>query len=382
MSGVVLAAAGTLIAALGAMLAAGAASVSRLELSRWVAERHGAGSLATALLSAPERILGPTTGLIVLGTVATAVGVSPMLAQAPLAGAAGMLLAGLPVFFAFAHTLPRALGRRWAEPLMRSAGPWLVRSGTVWSLFAPRGTSGPANDLQDDEGGTESGAVGFVAGLIAFTERPVREVMTPRTEIVAAAEGAPLEEVATLVEESGYTRLPVYRESLDDIVGMVHAFDLLKAGDAGALPVRPVTVTPGTRRCADLLVDLQRDRHQFAVVLDEFGGTAGIVTLEDLLEELVGEIFDEYDRRPAVHEPGVELLEIDGTAACAELASRFEVEFPNRAETVGGLLALVLGRIPRLGERIIIADLEFDVLAATSVRVERVVVRRVMEAPS
>ncbi len=382
MNGAVLAAGGMLLAALGSMLAAGAASVSRLELSRWVAERHGAGSLATALLSTPERILGPTTGLIVLGTVATAIGASPILTQAPLAGAAGMLLAGLPLFFAFAHTLPRALGRRWAEPLMRSVGPWLVRSGSVWSLFAPRGTGGPTDNVADNEDGAESGPTGFVAGLIAFTERPVREVMTARTEIVAAAEGAPLEEVAALVEESGYTRLPVYRESLDDIVGMVHAFDLLKAGETGSLPVRPVTVTPGTRRCADLLVDLQRDRHQFAVVLDEFGGTAGIVTLEDLLEELVGEIFDEYDRRPAVHEPGIELLEIDGTTACDELVSRFGVEFPNRAETVGGLLAVVLGRIPRLGERIVIAGLEFDVLAATSVRVERVVVRRAMAASS
>src|SRR5438034_1333768 len=106
---------------------------------------------------------------------------------------------------------------------------------------------------------------------------------------------APLVDVARMLAESGYSRLPVYRDSLDNIVGVVYAFDLLKVGPDGELPLRPVSVVPASKRCADLLVEMQRERRQFAVVLDEFGGTAGIATFEDLLEELVGEIFDEGD---------------------------------------------------------------------------------------
>jgi putative hemolysin len=120
---------------------------------------------------------------------------------------------------------------------------------------------------------------------------------------------------------------------------------------------------------------MQRERRQLAVVLDEFGGTAGMVTLEDLLEELVGEISDETDA--GLLEPGLEadVLDVDGMVAVAEIATRFGVTLPGGRETIGGLLATALGRIPRTGERIVLEGLEFDVLRASPTRVERVVVR-------
>ena len=130
---------------------------------------------------------------------------------------------------------------------------------------------------------------------MAFSVRPVREVMTPRTDIVAIDENAALEDIRMVFAQSGYSRIPVFRETLDDIIGMLHAFDLFRLQPGDPLPVRPVAVTPASRSCGDLLLDMQRERRHLAVVLDEFGGTLGIATLEDLLEELVGEIFDEHD---------------------------------------------------------------------------------------
>jgi CBS domain containing-hemolysin-like protein len=214
-----------------------------------------------------------------------------------------------------------------------------------------------------------------LAGVLTFTERAVREVMTPRTQIVALDESATAYAAATRFTESGYSRLPVFRESLDHITGMVYVFDVLKVEGTDRLPVRPVLAVPASRRCADLLFDMQRERRQLAVVLDEFGGTAGIVTLEDLLEELVGEISDETDRPMAESLPVPDLLDVTGTERVSEIAARFRVDLPGDRETVGGLLAKALGRIPRTGERVVLGGLEFDVLSATPTRVERVVVR-------
>ena len=121
---------------------------------------------------------------------------------------------------------------------------------------------------------------------------------------------------------------------------------------------------------------MQRDRRQIAVVLDEYGGTAGLVTLEDLLEELVGEIFDEFDAASAHADGGPGVLEVNGATRVDEVAARFEVLLPEQAETIGGLLTRAAGRIPRAGERYLLAGLEFDVLEATPNRLERVVIRR------
>jgi CBS domain containing-hemolysin-like protein len=156
---------------------------------------------------------------------------------------------------------------------------------------------------------------------------------------------------------------------------MAYVFDLLKVEAGERLPIRPVLAVPATRRCADLLFDMQRERRQLAVALDEFGGTAGMVTLEDLLEELVGEISDETDT--TVQDAGLEadLLDVDGMVGVQEIAARFGVTLPGGRETIGGVLATALGRIPRTGERVVLGGLEFDILRASPTRLERVVVR-------
>jgi putative hemolysin len=216
-----------------------------------------------------------------------------------------------------------------------------------------------------------------VGGVMAFSVRPVREVMTPRTDIVAIDEHAALEDIRLVFAQSGYSRIPVFRGTLDEIIGMLHAFDLFKLKPGDPLPVRPVAVTPASRSCGDLLLDMQRERRHLAVVLDEFGGTLGIATLEDLLEELVGEIYDEHDEE--VHPPatsGPALYETDGNIPVEVLEERFGVSLPpGRSTTIAGLLVEWAGRIPNAGERFIVRGLEFDIVQASPTRIERLMIR-------
>jgi putative hemolysin len=200
--------------------------------------------------------------------------------------------------------------------------------------------------------------------------------MIPRTSIVALPEGMPAAEAAHVCAQAGFSRYPVYRGSLDDVVGVAHAFDLLALQPEGAVPVRPVPAVPSTTRAADLMFEMQRGRGHLAMVLDEFGGTAGMVTHEDLLKNLVGEIFGEHESPKGAQESPMGLIELEGNSPVARLQEAFGVALDGRdAQTVGGLLVHALGRIPHPGERFVLRGLEFDILAATSTRVERVVVR-------
>jgi CBS domain containing-hemolysin-like protein len=374
---------GLVLAATGTVLAVGTAAVSRLELSRWVSQRQRGGELAAALLSSPGTVLGPAHALAAGGVVLAGLGAAVILGgmAPPLAGAA--VLAGAPAVVVLCHTLPRAVGRRWAEPITRAAAPWLERAARFMAPVVPNvaGRDAGAARTVPPSAGTPSDEIAVIAGVIAFTERTIREVMTPRTAIVAVEETASVRDAALLFAESGYSRLPVFRDSLDQITGMVYVFDLLRAAEGDRLPVRPVLAAPTSRRCADLLFEMQRERRQLAVALDEFGGTAGMVTLEDLLEELVGEIFDETDAPAWAPATERDLLELDGATAVADVAARFGAPLPRGSETVSGLLASLVGRIPQTGERILVGHLEFDILRATPTRVERVLVRQAGTTP-
>src|SRR5207249_8006149 len=166
----------------------------------------------------------------------------------------------------------------------------------------------------------------LLQGVFEFSEKSAREVMTPRTERVAPPADLTLEEAADQVAVAGRSRYPVYGESLDDILGVVHAKDILagvrsaKGGGLRAV-VRPAMFVPGTREVEDVLADMKRQKSHLAIVLDEFGGTAGLVPMEDLLEEIVGQIYDEYDD-PTAHlhaAPGGEVPVLSGAAAVREV---------------------------------------------------------------
>jgi CBS domain containing-hemolysin-like protein len=228
----------------------------------------------------------------------------------------------------------------------------------------------------DTEALARSDEIEIVSGVLAFADRPVRELMTPRTAIVAIPEDMPAAEGAHVFAQSGYSYYPVYRGSLDQIVGVAHTTDLLGCEPEAPVPMHQVVTVPGPTRAAELMGEMQRGRGHLAVVLDEYGGTAGLVTLGDLLKDLVAEVFD-TPAEPAAPGGPTPALELEGTTPVSRLEDAFAVPLDERrAGTVGGLLVKTLGRIPRPGERFVYRGLEFDVIAATATRVERVVVRR------
>jgi CBS domain containing-hemolysin-like protein len=384
MIGWVLVAAGTLLASAGVLAGVSAAAVRRVHLYRWATGGLPGAGAAAVLLAAPGRVLRAAHGLTTGGVILSGLGVAELVhGLPPILGVGAVALIALPILLAAVYAVPRAMGRRWPQRIVRRTVPWLRRLAVVFAPFFPRALQPRARAALDARlrGGErdedlDRDELPVLAGVLAFSERPIREVMTPRTEIVAVREGASLDEVGRLFSESGYSRIPLYRDSLDNIVGMIYAFDLLKVTPGAELPLRPVTSAPGSKPCADLLFEMQRERRQFAVALDEYGGTAGIVTFEDLLEELVGEIFEEYDWRTYSNGSTTDLVEANGATPTEEIAARFEVSLPEDAETIGGLLARAAGRIPRTGERYVLGGLEFDILAATPVRLERVLVRR------
>ena len=359
-------------------------TANQVELYRWITGRESGAKAARALLAAPSRIVGSALGIAAAGTLLAGIGLRALLdGLGPVTLAIAIVFLVVPFVATVLYSLPSAIGRRWPESTIEAAVPWASRLAPLFAPVLPQGSSvRPRADLTSERPGQPAGEPGgtdeltLVSGVLAFTERQVREVMTPRTEVVAVADNTPLEDVCRLFADSGFSRLPLYDDSLDEIVGMYYAFDLLKLSPGGQLPVRPVTLVPTTRPCADLLFEMQRERHQVAVVLDEFGGTAGIATLNDLLTDLVEETFETAQMQVAVGATHAAVIEVAGTAELADVALHFGTELPGGAETVGGLLSSALGRIPNPGERFELADLEFDVIAATATRVERVTVRR------
>ena len=207
--------------------------------------------------------------------------------------------------------------------------------------------------------------------------------MTPRPDIVAIEDSATIGELRALFREQEYSRFPVYKESVDNIAGFVFIKDLvgLGAGGNGAGDDQPITplvraavVVPETKRVPELLKQFQRQQTQCAIVVDEYGGTAGLVTIEDLLEEIVGEIRDEYDveSEPIVDEGRGRFL-FSGKVNIDEVRQRLDVDIEREGfETVGGFLLARIGRVPAVGERFEIDGLRIEILDAERRRINRV----------
>lgn len=232
---------------------------------------------------------------------------------------------------------------------------------------------------QSQEGGVlQRQDAALIEGVFEFSEKNAREVMTPRTAIDALDLDATLDEAVTLVIDTQRSRYPVYEESIDDIVGLVLAKDLLPIlrNPPEKFTVRQIMrsvhVVPGSREVEEVLADFKRLKEHMAVVLDEYGGTAGIVTMEDLLEEIVGEILDEYDE-PEAQETltlGEDVL-LPGAAAIDELNGRFGLEIPDDDyTTIGGYIFGALGRLPMVGDRVQASHAMFTVRAMQGRRIE------------
>ena len=223
----------------------------------------------------------------------------------------------------------------------------------------------------------------LVDALTRFSETLVREVMTPRPDIVAIAADQSLRELRDVMRETKYSRIVVFGENLDDVLGVVEVRDVIDYDgelDAPLRPlVRPVPVVPATKRIADLLRELQQQHTTFAVVVDEYGQTAGLVSVEDIVEELVGEIKDEFDVEtdPITLEPDGSIT-VAGGVNVGRLEQALEASLARDEEvgTVGGFVTSLFGRIPRPGERVAYKGFEVEVVDAERKRVNRVRFRR------
>jgi putative hemolysin len=234
----------------------------------------------------------------------------------------------------------------------------------------------------------------MINAVIELGERRVHEVMVPRVAIAALSSDATLEQVIDLVVDVGHSRIPIYHDSIDEIVGILYAKDLLPyvKPDAGPRPalrklLRPPVLVPESMTVDDLLHEFQRRKVHIAVVLDEYGGTAGLVTIEDLLEEIVGEIQDEYD----VEEPMVVRLSdhearVDGRADVDELLELFDLDLKledaEEYDTVAGLLYHRVGGVPAPGDAIDVDGLHLKVETTDGRRVGKVLVTRQLERPA
>ena len=224
----------------------------------------------------------------------------------------------------------------------------------------------------------------LLQSIVDFGDTLVREVMTPRPDIVAIPSGATLDELRALFREQEYSRIPVYEENLDNILGVVFVKDLIMLGDeaTGSPPIvslmRPVSFVPETKRVPELLKEFQRQRVQIAIVVDEYGGTAGLVTLEDLLEEIVGEIRDEYDveTEPVVDEGNGSWV-FSAKVNIDEVRERLGVAIElDGSETVAGFVLTRVGRVPNPGETFDLDGLVVEVLEADRRRIHKVRFRR------
>lgn len=345
------------------------------------------------------RQVGLVGGCVWCGVAAHAAGWTAAWPLAPaLAGAAGILVLEALTAHFLALRYPRAVLKATSVPLRMLhavALPLLAPLASVMNRLRaePNGDEN-GEEEQDEEaeafiavaerdGILEKDEGRMVRGIIDLGDTRVREIMTPRTDIVALRADGTIDQAIQVVQQANHSRLPVFRSSIDEVVGILHVRDLVGAWVEGHHEssvmtfVRPAMFVPETMSVADLLKEM-RTRTHIALVVDEYGGVAGLVTLEDLLEEIVGDIRDEHDRGEAVIEQeGPDCWLVSGVAHVKELEDLFGLDFAEERDfdTVGGLVVSRMGRVPLEGEAMSFDGLRFEVVKADPRRVYRLRIR-------
>jgi putative hemolysin len=286
------------------------------------------------------------------------------------------------------HPIARVM-RPMTRLLVNISGAGPDREPAAAGGEADSQASAPAAEEQEQEGAiSEEEGRELLQSIVDFTETVVREVMTPRPDIIAIPADASLTELRTLFREEQYSRIPVFRKDLDNIIGIVFVKDVV-ALPPGAEPpmttlMRAAYMVPESKRVSELLKEMQRRQAQTAIVVDEYGGTAGLVTVEDLLEEIVGEIRDEYDvESESVTDEGDGTFVFSGKVNVDEVRDRLGVEIEREGfETLGGYLLSHLGHMPYVGETFDVDDLAVEVLEVERRRITQARVRRRAGGPA
>ena len=392
-----------------AILAIAETGLTRMRRARAeVLSEHGVRGAATLvkLLKPRDRVLNPVLLLVLACHLISATIVGAMVAARfgngwlPLAAAIQIV-----VFFVFAEAAPKTWALRDTDRAATAVAPlvralleirplrWITSALiAVSNRIVPGGRDGTVGPvISDDElvafasEAVEADAIepaehALIESIIEFGDTILREVMVPRPDMVMVDDGRSIDDTIETTLRHGYSRLPVYGAGVDDIVGIAHLKDLLRAGrdERGDEPVTAVMVpprfVPETKKADELLREMQAGRFHLAVVIDEYGGTSGIVTLEDLIEELIGEIVDEFDTEEPLHEamPGGD-VRVHGRMPVYELNDLVSSDLPDGDwDTVGGLIFNTLGHVPAIGEGLEVAGVMLRVEQLEGRRITRV----------
>jgi putative hemolysin len=373
--------------------------------------RRGAGRLAR-MLEHPERTLNVVYLLALFCQLTTGSLVGFVLSRAvgPWGFAIGIVVQFI-VFFVIGEVAPKTYALQHTDgAAVRNSGLLAFLSNFPPLRYASRSLIGLANlvipgrqpkegpyvseeeikamaDVAADEDAIERDESRLIRSIFEFGDMVVREVMTPRTDMVAIDADASIEDGITRAIEGGYSRIPAYEESTDNIVGIVFLKDLVSLARASKrdepirTALRDAVFVPEQKRVAELLREMQTKQFHMAIVIDEYGGTSGLVTLEDLLEEIVGDITDEYDmEEPSVeHLPGG-ALRVPGGTSIDDVSDELGIDLPDTEwDTVGGLVFNLLGHVPEEGECVRFQGLEFCTERVKGRRIVSVYIRRVAD---
>lgn len=377
------------------------ASLNRNELRQMAAGQRGS-QLAETLLSEPARLLSTLMVTKVLASTAVIVAATLLAGRYGGNRTLGWWLAGSVLLL----LLVQILGRAWVvnkerpvavalAPVVRVLALLLspitgllrrIGGGAVPKGAAPESVFLSEDGLRfllhvsDEESVIEDEEKELIASIFEFSDKLVREVMVPRIDVTGVSTDTPMLAALEVILKAGHSRIPVYRDSIDNVQGILYAKDLLKyLRDARTdTPIgkitRPAYFIPESKKVDELLQELQQRKVHMAVVVDEYGGTAGLVTIEDLLEEIVGEIQDEYD----AEEPTVETVNnyeylFDARVPIDEVNKLLGVELPDEGgDTLGGFIYSQLGKVPALGDRVEYQNITMEVLSVNGRRIKQV----------
>jgi CBS domain containing-hemolysin-like protein len=275
-----------------------------------------------------------------------------------------------------------------AKGLIKVANVIMPGKGLPEGPFVTEADIRAMADVATEEDQIEEEEKELIHSIFEFGDTVVREVMTPEPDIVAVEVSDSLNAVQDLVIRHGFSRIPVYRGNMEDIVGVVYAKDVLRELRAGRSDrsledlARRARFVPESKKVTDLLKEMQQQKFHLALVVDEYGSLTGLVTLEDLLEEIVGEIVDEYDREdPNVEPAGNGKFRVNGRLPVDELNELLGVDLPQEDwDSVGGLMMGVLGRVPSQGQQVEVRGIRFTAEQVTGRRIGKVLVERLPEA--
>jgi CBS domain containing-hemolysin-like protein len=374
------------LAALSAMLRFGVSSLlrtSRADALRDAAAGMRGAAQVAGLLEDPRQVR-PAVGVVHSALLVAAAIPAAWALSATVSGLALFVsLVALAAVLVFGgEAVPRRLGRvmpRRPAYLLYQPLAIAIRLGsrTVDANGDDQGGTDQAGEPATPEDKTEE--IALISSVLEFSDAIVREVMVPRPDMVTISGDQDSARALEMILASGRSRIPVTGDDLDDVLGVVYARDLLRFQDSGAAAasvqtlMRPAHFVPETKKVFDLLRELQREKVHLAIVVDEYGGTAGLVTIEDLLEEIVGEIADEYDTEERMIEESEQGYLVDGRLSVEDLAALVGMPLPDENwDTVGGLILGLAGRVPEEGETFQVDGVQLTAERVQGRRVARV----------